>query len=61
MAKDKANKVKVVARNDGQFKVRIVSSNGKTLAESEKLYSTRGTAKTAAKALAGKPLELDED
>ncbi len=61
MAKDKANKVKVVARNDGQFKVRIVSSNGKTLAESEKLYATRGTAKTAAKALAGKPLELDED
>lgn len=57
---DKPNIVKVVARNDGKFKVRILSSNGKTLAESDKVYATKGSAKTAAKSLATKPMELDE-
>lgn len=57
---DKPNIVKVVARNDGKFKVRILSSNGKTLAESDKIYATKGSAKTAAKSLVTKPLEFDE-
>ena len=61
MAEPKPNRVRVVPRNDGQFRVRIVASNGKTVAESEKVYGTRGAALTAAKALVNKPLELDTD
>ena len=57
---DKPNLVKVVGRNDGKFKVRILSATGKILAESDKVYATKGSAKTAAKSLVTKPLELDE-
>lgn len=61
MAASKTNRVRVVARNDGKYKIRIVNSQGKTLAESEKLYERRASAVTAAKSLADKPLEVDLD
>lgn len=61
MAETKPNIVKVVARNDGQYKLRIVSSNGKAIAESASTYATKGSAKTAAKSLVNKPLELDSE
>ncbi len=61
MAKSKANRVKIIGRNDGQFSLRILSSNGKVLAQSDTVYARRSAAVTAAKKLVETPLELDED
>jgi uncharacterized protein YegP (UPF0339 family) len=60
MADAKKNVVKVVARNDGQYMIRIVAANGKTVAESDRTYKTKGSATTAAKNLVTKGLELDQ-